>query len=87
MKKESDTDSHATTFGIGVVSGVLLIATAAGFAVRTYPDAVSRSGEAGIVPFGFVLLVYLACGWWARTSRDVQVEALLGIGATVGTCR
>ena len=84
MRSESDTDRHATTFGIGVVGGALLIAAAAGYAVRKYPDAVSRAGGAQIALFCFVLLVYLACGWWARSSRDVQVEASLRIGAAVG---
>ena len=74
----------ATTFGLGVVSGALLIAAAAGYAVRKYPDAVSRSGGAQLALFSFVLLVYLVCGWWARSRRDVQVEASLRIGAAVG---
>jgi hypothetical protein len=74
----------ATTFGIGVVGGALLIATAAGYAVRKYPDAVSLSGGAQLALFSFVLLVYLALGWWARSTRDVQVEASLRIGAAVG---
>ena len=74
----------ATTFGLGVVSGALLIAAAAGYAVRKYPDAVRRAGGAEIALFSFVLLVYLVCGWWARSSQDVQVEASLRIGAAVG---
>jgi hypothetical protein len=66
------------------MSGALLIAAAAAYAVRAYPDAVGRAGGAQLAIFSFVLLVYLVCGWWARSNRDVQVEASLRIGAAVG---
>ena len=72
------------TFGIGVMSGALLIAIAAGYAIRKYPDAISRVGGLQVALFCFAVLVYLACGWWARSIRDARAKASLGIGAAIG---
>jgi len=46
------------TFGIGVMSGALLIAIAAGYAIRKYPDAISRVG--GLAPVSSTRKIVLA---------------------------
>jgi hypothetical protein len=70
-------------FGIGVMSGALLIAIAGGYAIRKYPDAASRAGGVQVALLCLAVLAYLVGGWWARSIRDARAKASLGIGAAI----